>query len=255
MQRKILIAFMVLAFVAGVAWQQTRGSTISVDADDAARLVGADDDGLDLDPGARPAPGTYTYRGSGSDHLDLLGGSGHEFPKEIGVVVELDPEDDCAWTQHVVFVEEHVEERMFCTDDSGVRDTGLQRTTTFLGREQTSSYECSEDALRVRTGSAVGDTWSFTCTEARGGKVEHEVRRAPDTELSVGSGKVEVVHLIVTGTQRDDSRGDERTEYWLTETGLPVRFRSKRTLVVSSPLGTMTSREDYDYTLVSTDPE
>lgn len=246
----VVAALVAIAVVAGGAWYATRDrGTTSVDATDAAKLVDAEAD-AEVDAGARPPAGTYTYVGSGKDHFSALGGAGHEFPDEVSVVVELDADDDCAWTMHVVFVEEHVEERRLCTEGGVVRERGFDRTTEFLGRRQTSTYECTEGAIRMPADPRRGESWSWTCTEARGGEVSYTGTLVGSERTEVGGEPMDVRRVRVVGVQDDESVGRETTELWLRPDGLPVRFTTDRKLTVNTPLGSMTTTEEWDYECV-----
>ena len=169
--------------------------------------------------------------------------------------MQLDPEDECAWTLDLVLIEEHVEERSFCTSGDGVLDAGFARTTTFLGREQTSTYECDDQALRVRAAAATGDSWSWTCTEARGGRVRFTATVVGTESLEIDGTPVDTTHVRLTARQRDRSVGDERGDWWYSATGLPVRMQSNRTLTTTAgPLGEMKTTERFDYELTSLEP-
>lgn len=250
----ILLVLIVVAAGAGALYLRSQDESTAVGEDDAAALVDAQPADAEAEPGERPEAGTWTYTGSGSDSFDALGGASHEFPTEIHAVVELDPDDACAWTMHVIFVEQHVEERRFCTEQGAVLDAGFDRTTEFIGRRQTSEYECTDDAFRLPADARAGATWTWSCTERRGGHVEYTGRLIGPATVTVGDEQVQTQHVRIDGVQDDDSTGRERTELWLTPNGLPARFTSDRRLTVRTPLGEMTTTEEWDYTLASMEP-
>ncbi len=251
----VLALLVLLAIVGVLLLDSSRDETTTVDADDAAKIAGASAPDEPIDRGARPEPGTYEYVGSGREHLSLLGGSSHEFPERITGVVQLDPNDACAWTLDLVLIEEHTEERAYCTFGAGVLDAGFSRTTTFLGREQTSAYRCDDDALRVRTSATGGDSWSWTCTEERGGKVRFTATLVGREQLTIDDEPIDTAHVRLTARQRDKSVGDERGDWWFADTGLPVRIRSDRTLTTTAgPLGEMKTTEAFEYELASLAP-
>ena len=261
MKRALLVlALVLLAIAVTVSWRayDARDASTGVDAAGAAELVGSDSSSPDgaIEPGLRPTAGTWRFEGSGTERLSLLGGSEHAFPETVYAVVDLDADDACAWTLNLVFIEEHVEQRRYCTDARGVTDRGFERTTTFLGREQTSSYECSDDALRLKAGARPGAVWRWTCREARGGLVRYTATLVGRAPLSIDGSDVETSHVRVRATQRDKSRGSEQSDWWLLESGLPAKMRSTRTLTTSAgPLGDLTTNEQFEYVLASRDPE
>lgn len=251
-----LLALVVIAVIAGVLLlRNSRDESTSVRAEDAAELVGATSEDAQVEPGLRPAPGTYEYVGGGSESLSLLGGSTREFPERVTGVVQLDADDECAWSLGLVLVAEHVEDRHYCTTDAGTLDTGFERTTEFLGREQTSSYECDDAALRIRSNAKPGDTWNWTCTEARGGRVRYTASYVGSEPIDVSGMSVDAAHVRITARQRDKSTGDERSDWWLLASGLPVRIRSDRSLTTDAgPLGELRTIEQFEYLLASLEP-
>lgn len=257
--KRIVLAAIALLVIGAIASllvvRASRDEETAVDASDAARIAGATTPDAPLEPGMRPNPGTYEYVGGGREHLSLLGGSSHDFPERVTGVVQLDADDACAWTLDLVLIEEHTEKRSYCTTAAGVLDTGFSRTTTFLGREQTSAYACDDQALRLRATAASGDGWSWTCTEARGGRVRFTATFVGRESLTIDGAPVDTSHVRLTGRQRDRSVGDERGDWWLLDTGLPARIRSERTLTTTAgPLGEMTTKERFEYELASLEP-
>lgn len=258
--KRLVIAVLTLVIIGGVAWgwlDRSRDSTTTL-GKAAAEQIADRDEPVDpaIAPGARPDPATYSYTGSGSDSFSALGGAAHEFPAQVFAVVSLDPHDPCGWTWTMPFVKEHVEERGFCTKGGAVLDTGFERTTEFIGHRQASTYECTDTAWRLpRAQPSTKRSWTWTCTEKRGGRVTYTGRTIGDEQVSTKDGStVTATHVRIDGVQDDKSSGRERTELWLLANGLPVRFTTDRHLTVSTPLGKMTTAEKWDYRIDSLDP-
>ena len=257
-----LIAFSVVAMLLGataclVGLRRGSESSTAVHERRAIELSGAADAGTEVDAGLRPPAGTWKYRGRGSEHLSLLGGASHEFPDIIWAVTALDARDACEWRFDPVFIEEHVERRTFCTNYSGTVERTTERVTRFLGYEQTSRYRCDEQGVRLRPGGKVETTTSWSCRERRGSLVRFTSRIVDANEVIVleNGARLQTTHVRITGMQRNSGRGDERTDLWLLDTGLPARMRTVRsTTAKAGPLGTMRLREQYDYVLVSDVP-
>jgi len=259
--RRTHLLLLALVLVAGLAVggvllvRRDADASTPVRADRAAAIAGAPEQASDVEPGLRPAAGTYEYRGTGREDLSLLGGSTHEFPDRVFAVVSLDEDDDCAWRADLVFVEEHVERRDSCTAAAGTTDQSIERTTNFLGHEQTSTYDCDGAGARLATGARAGSSTTWTCSEARGAKVVYTATVVDRPTIEVGGEPLAVTHLRLVGRQRNKGKGDETTELWLLDSGLPARMKSVRTNDSSAgPLGTMHLRERYDYTLASAAP-
>lgn len=254
--KKLFIALLVLVVLVGIGWlwiDHERDSTTTVDKTEAQKIANDDVDDASIEPGERPVEGTYGYTGTGSDNFDALGGSSHEFAKQVFAVVSLDADDSCSWTWTMPFVKEHVEERSFCTKDAAVLDLGFERTTEFIGRRQTSAYECSDTAWRIPPADTK-QPWAWTCTEERGGLVNYTGRIVGDEQVDIDGTKTKSTHVRIDGVQKDKSTGTERTDVWLLPSGLPVRFSSDRTLTVPTPIGKMTTTEQWDYRIDSLEP-
>lgn len=258
--KKLVLALFLLLVIAAIAFGVrtfgARDETDAVDAEDAAGLVtGEDDVSADVVVGERPEPGTYTYTGSGRESVSVLGGSEHVFPGEIPVVVKLDPEDDCRWSSNVVYVKQHIEERRYCTADGVVTDLGFTREIEFFNQLQETTYTCGEDAHRLRTDAQVGDEWSWTCSQGTRGTSEYTAKLLGTETMTVGGEDVDVWHTRVTSRQAGATVGGDTSEFWLAESGLPVRFTGDLEVTTDSVLGETSFTEELDYTLTSLVPE
>ncbi|MCB0879063.1 MAG: hypothetical protein KDC46_08805 [Thermoleophilia bacterium] len=255
--RKLLIAVVVLLVIGivafGVRTLGARDETDKVDAKDAASLVG-NDGSSDIEAGDRPEAGTYSYTGSGRESVSALGGSEHVFPEEVAIVVTLDPEDDCAWTSNVVYVKQHIEERRFCTKGGEMIDRGFTRKINFFNQLQTTEYECGDDAIRLRTDSQQGDTWEWTCREGDKSTSVYTATALGKETMTVGGEQVDVWHTKVVSKQTGDTNGGDTSEFWLTETGLPVKFTGNLKVKTKSVLGDTDFQEKFTYALTSLVP-
>jgi hypothetical protein len=258
----VLAIVIVVAVVLGVRTYGARNETDSVSTNDASKLVGGeqqdDQGGSKVDPGARPDPGTYTYKGAGSDKVSLLGGSEHVFPSTIPVVVELDGDTakDCGWTWNLIYVKQHVEERNYCTDESTVLDAGFTRTIEFFGQTQKAHYACGDDAVRLRRDAKAGDTWSWKCENEDGNAVgTYTLTVLAPAKLTIDGESINAIHTRVTQKQSGDTNGTGTDEYWLAPTGLPLRFDGSLDVTTKSVLGTTKFTEREHYELTSLNPK
>ncbi|MCW2955687.1 MAG: hypothetical protein JWO69_556 [Thermoleophilia bacterium] len=262
--KKLLLAVVALAVIIvvilAVRLVGARDETDTVDAQDAQALIENDDDASDDDApgiaGDRPEPGTYTYEGSGSESVTILGGSKHDFPAEVAVVVELDDDNEQAWTANAVFVKQHIEERDFRTTNAGLEDLGFRREIEFFGQVQDNRYECSDGAERFRADAEPGSTTSWTCTqEGDKATIKYTSTLVGTEALEIGGEQVETWHVKVDSTQSGDTVGTDASEFWYAETGLAVRMKANLRTRTKSVLGETDFRERYDYTLASLVPE
>jgi hypothetical protein len=257
--KKLLIAVLLLVIVAvvafGVRTLGARDETDAVNSKEAAELVDDDGGSADIEAGDRPEPGTYTYTGSGTESVDALGGSKHVFPKQIPVVVQLDPDDECAWTANVVYVKQHVEERRYCTEDGMMFDRGFTREIEFFNQLQETVYECDDDAMRLRTDVEPGETWTWECTQGTKATSAYTAEFIGMETMTVGGEQVETWHTKVTSKQTGATVGSDTSEFWLDETGLSVKFTANLKVKTASVLGETTFTEKLSYTLTSLVPE
>lgn len=255
----VIVALLILGAVAfGVRTIGAKDETDAVDTKEAAELVEQDGDGSaeDVEAGERPKAGTYTYTGSGRESVDVLGGSEHVFPEQIAIVVQLDPEDDCAWTSNVVYVKQHIEERNYCTKDGTLTDLGFTRETEFFNQSQETVYECDEGAFRLRTDWQPGDTATWDCTQSGGAATSSYTATLVGVEdLTVGGERVRAWHTKVVSKQTGDTKGSDTSEFWLDETGLIVKFTTNLDVVTRSVLGETNFKEQTKYVLTSLVPE
>ena len=258
--KKLLIALVLLLVIAAIAFGVrtlgARDETDSVDSKDAAELIEDGDGGsADVEAGDRPEAGTYSYTGSGSESVSALGGSKHVFPKEIAVVVQLDEDDDCGWTANVVYVKQHIEEREYCTKDGVMIDRGFTRNIEFFNQLQETEYDCGDDAERLRTEAAEGDTWTWTCTNGTAATSEYTATSLGTEDITVGGEPVKTWRTKVVSKQTGDTVGSDTSEFWLAETGLTVKFTANLKVKTKSVLGETTFQEQIGYTINSLVPE
>lgn len=257
--RKLAIVIVALAIITavalGVRTLGARDETDAVDTREAAELVEDEGASEDIVAGDRPEPGTYTYTGSGHETVSALGGSRHDFPDQIPVVVQLDPDDRCRWTSNVVYVKQHIEERRYCTKNDTVVDLGFTRKIEFFNQVQETEYTCDDDAYRLKADARPGDTWEWTCAQGTSAASNYTATFRGREHLTVGGERVEVWHTRVVSKQSGGTTGSDTSEYWLAETGLPVKWTADLEVETNSILGQTTFMERLSYALVSLVPE
>jgi hypothetical protein len=172
------------------------------------------------------------------------------------VVVQLDAKDDCRWTSNVVYVKQHIEERDYCTKDGNLYDLGFTRETEFFNQTQKTVYDCPDDeATRLRTTGQPNDVWKWTCTQGSAAKSDYTTTLLGTETLTVGGEQVKTWHTKVVSNQTGDTNGTDTSEFWLTETGLIVKFTTNLDVDTKSVLGDTNFKEKTSYALVSLVPE
>lgn len=263
--KKLLVALLLLAVVAAVAFAVrsvgARNEANKVDTEDARGII-EDGDGLatadgadEVDPGLRPPAGTYQYTGTGTESVDVLGGSRHDFPKQVPLVVQLDPDDECAWTSNLIYVKEHVERRSFCTTADGLADHGFTREIEFFNRVEEKTYECDDDAVRSRASAKPGDTWSWTCRDD-GSETEatYTATVVAVEQLTIGGEPAQVTRTKVASDLTGETNGHDESVFWLLDDGLAAKFTTNLDVRTDSVLGETRFRERTSYVLDSLQP-
>ncbi|MCW2974074.1 MAG: hypothetical protein JWN72_2347 [Thermoleophilia bacterium] len=253
----VIVALLIIVLVAfAVRTVGARDETDAVSTKDAGKLVGADKtgDGDAVDAGLRPEAGTYSYTGSGTESISALGGSTHEFPDKIAAVVKLDQDDDCGWSLNVVYVEQHIEERNYCTTDTGVVDNGFERRIEFFNQTEVKTYTCGDDAKRLVADAAVGSTTTWVCKQADKATSTYTATNLGPAQVSVGGAQTDTTHVKVVSKQTGDTRGGDVQEIWYLPSGLPAKFNGKLKVTTASVLGDTDFNEQYEYTIASSAP-
>ncbi|MCW2949723.1 MAG: hypothetical protein JWN41_736 [Thermoleophilia bacterium] len=253
----VIVALVVIGAVAfGVRTYGARDETEPVSTRDAPSLVGGSDERQPdtIDPGVRPAAGTYSYRGSGSERITALGGSTHVFPDTIAAVVKLDPDQGCRWAFNLVYIKQHIEHRDACSTDTAVRDLGFERRIEFFNQTDTKTYTCDDDARRLVNGARPGATTSWICRQGDQSTSKFTATFVGPETIAVGGAPTHVAFIRVISKQSGATRGGEVQHLWLLPSGLPAKFDGRLTVTTASVFGDTEFREQYAYVLASLAP-
>lgn len=252
----VIVSLLVIVIVAvAVRTIGARDETDAVSTKDAGKLVGTGtDSGNSIDAGLRPAAGTYSYTGSGTESVSALGGSMHEFPAKIATVVKLDAKHDCGWSLNVVYVKQHIEERNYCTTDTGVVDNGFERRIEFFNQTEVKKYTCGDDARRLVADAAPGSTTTWVCKQGDKATSAYTATYVGPERVSVGGADTDVAHVKIVSRQTGDTRGGDVQEIWYLPSGLPAKFNGTLKVTTASVLGDTEFEEHYEYALASLSP-
>lgn len=197
-------------------------------------------------------PGVYVYSTKGSESVDALGGTTHEYPTISTITVtptgcgtalrwDVLRGRSTTWTQ--------------CTAaDGGEALARIDETHRFFGRTERTDYTCAGTTARPATAEP-GATWEVSCRTAKG-IVERGTGTVVSHEhLPVGTSSVPVTRLRFDTSFSGTTRGSTTREMWVErETGLPVRVVLRSTTVNPSLLGDVTYREGVQLDLASLTP-
>jgi len=205
----------------------------------------------------RPAPGTYTYAGSGRESIDVLGGSRHVFPARVPVNISHDRSREpvaCErWTMEFLYARQRTDRRTFCTNKAGVREESFRKSTEFFRQVEQSSFRCTQPAFRWDRGAKPGTSWAYRC--AGNDRVTDQTATYVGREpVQVGETAVMAHRVRVVTMFSGAAEGQDISEYWYGPSGLHLRWTTKLDTTTDSVLGQTRLREQTDYTLTRVRP-
>lgn len=170
------------------------------------------------DVGARPAEGTYTYRGGGMERIDVGAGIERALPRQIEMHVER--RDGCAWSAEYRYSRERSMQDIMCSTTSGVLQLRTSARISIGPLDQMQHIDCDPQTA-FRTRQDAQSEWRFSCA-ADATKVTIRARRLDTTACPAGAHAVEL-DATFTGSQR----GTARYGYILDHLGLPLELTTE----------------------------
>ena len=249
--RILLAAFSALA-LGGLAvwWLALRDAPAPVSVGEAvagfreSAEAGAVADGL-------PDPGVYVYAATGSESVDALIGSTHEYPAELTVTVL---HEGCGLVLSWSFLEGRSTSREYCPSSAGLELRRQTEIHTFFGRQETTDYRCERGSLARPAGNSTGATFGWRCST--GTKTETAEGEVVGVEtLTVAGVAVETVYLRAETLLEGVTRGTGGLDLWLERsTGLVVRQVTWNDNVTDAAIGEVRYQERYELELTSLEP-
>ena len=210
-----------------------------------------DEDGSGEAPAGLPAPGVYVYATTGSERVDALGGTVHEYPPETTVTVAV---GGCGVTLRWDALEERYDEWTLCPVAAGLEQPAYVGFHRFFGQPDTKRYVCEPAAVALPADPAPGDAWSAEC--AAGDHVEtwsYEVLAREAVE--VGGVAVDTAHVRARVTLAGGADGEAVVDDWIVpQSGLLVRRIREGETVSPSAVGPVRYEERYEIALTSLEP-
>jgi hypothetical protein len=244
------------AFV--VAWNGRGAEEASVD-DALRRFREGDDRG-----GAgtlRPAAGVYTYAGSGSERLSVLGTSqrwGATLPATV-------THDDGCWRLRVDFSTNHWQDWHYCPDGPVLREAGGTTSQRFdfvaFTADDVNVFTCEPPNDVVRVDAAPGESWPQRCDGRSTSRGTTAVSSGTTTfvgvdDVEIGGEPVAAYRYRAHRTLTGDQSGTDESETWFAvRDGMPLRQTRSVHVESPSPLGTVTYTEEGTFTLTSLAPQ
>lgn len=254
----IVVAVLVLGAGIGVfayLWQRDDARPVSVQ--EAGERLDGKAGGADT---FVPAEGVYRYEGTGTDSLSTPPKSQPEGPTMPATVVH---RGDGCWTFRIDYSTNHWQTWRFCARDGELVERGgrtFQRWDFVVSSiENVSTFVCAPPIFVLGTDMVPGETWPQSCTgknTTTGGTTisAGEMRFVGVEPLEVGGRKVDAFHFVKPRTISGAQHGEENTDLWLAENGLPLRNQRRVVIDSDSPIGTVTYTEEGTFTLASLEP-
>jgi hypothetical protein len=199
----------------------------------------------------QPVEGVYAYATSGSESVDILGGSRPEYPAETTMTYR---RTACGVQTHWQPLEERYSTDDVCRTAAGGELRRALERHTFFGQSEDEELGCGAGLVLLPADPRPGQVSTGTCRSDDTSvalKVQvHELAR-----LTVGGRSVETVHLLVHGRLTGAARGVTKREEWITRSGLLVRVRAVVDSDRDTPAGTAHYFEQYELDLRSLDPQ
>ncbi len=214
------------------------------------------------DPGTHPAPGVYTYQGTGTDSLSLPPLSQAEGPTLPGTVEVQGP--GC-WSFRIDYSTNHWQRWTYCTRRSGLVETGRlvwQRWMVGpLAETNLSTLQCSPASITIPLAPTVDKVWPARCT-GTSTQIPGTVVTLGTTRflgqpiLTVAGKKIPSVHIEVQWSLSGPQVGTERDDLWYdAQSGLPLQNHRSIHVRTETPFGTSTYTENGQFALRSLTPK
>ena len=199
-----------------------------------------------------PAPGVYRYATEGSESIDALGGTLHEYPAISTITVTDDrPVGGCGRHLRWDVLAERSEEGRLCTDGPHViwQATSLQ-FHEFFGQKRPEDVDCD---LPVPLTDPTADPVQQDCIlEDRPWAPRWE--HLGTEERTVGSETFPVHHVRMVVDDTDDLPESHVQDWYVRLDGLPVEVVVEKRSVNPNPIGGVVEYLE-SYRLVLIDPE
>jgi hypothetical protein len=181
-----------------------------------------------------PTLGVYRYATSGSEHIDVLGGTGHAYPAETTLTVT---REGCGVNLRWDLLKERWEDWRLCTGPEGVvwQAQGGHFYHEFFSHGQRQTLTCDRPALLVPLDGALRPAVPLECQLDTEEWQPRWTVLGPDTRTVAGV-KVPVMHVRMVVNMNRTYYEHTTMDYWLDAHGLPVHVAGTKTSKSNSGL-------------------
>lgn len=198
-----------------------------------------------------PAEGVYVYATTGGEHVDVLGGTGHDYPSETAITVR---HEGCGMRDRWDALKGRWDARRYCATEQGLAIREVVQHHEFYGRADERTFACDAGAIANPREASAGSTWTTVCRsdDAVGTTT---VKAVGFEDVVIAGAMVRTFHSHSMTTVTGATRGTQEYDDWMVQsTGLLVRRISSNDARTSSPVGTAHYQEHYELRLTSLTP-
>jgi len=213
------------------------------------------------DPGTHPAPGVYSYQGTGTDSLSLPPLSQAEGPTLPGTV---EVHADGCWSFRIDYSTNHWQLWTYCAGRSGLAETGGQVWQSWMvgpiAETNLSTLRCSPGLVSIPLAPGLDKVWPTRCTgtstQIHGALLSVGTTRfLGQPVLHIAGQRIPSVHVEVQWKLSGAQAGTERDDLWFdARSGLPLENRRAIHVRTDTPFGASNYTEDGEFVLRSLTP-
>lgn len=204
-------------------------------------------------PPTLPEQGIYRYRTTGSESIDALGGTKHDYPAETTITVI---GRGCGVGLRWDALRERRDEWALCATVDGIElQAGGDQYHEFFSQPDDEAVSCDRTVVLVPVAAAAGGTSAVrqSCTLAVDPWLPQWEILERSTR-SIDGVDVGVQHVRMTIDDNDSYAEHTTIDWYLADSGLPVEVRAIKASASPSPIGAVNYDEQYHLELISTTP-
>jgi hypothetical protein len=201
-----------------------------------------------------PAPGVYQYTTSGSEHIDALGGTTHDYPATTTITVT---SSGCGVQSRWDALQERWNTRQLCLADGGIVSGAYTDFHRFYGQDDRTDWTCAPAYVLVPPAPAAGALWHGTCDDGDGTKEATTLSVMGLEDVTVSGVTVPAVHVRrVEDDTATDGTAHTTTDQWFdARSGLVLREVATSSSTTSTLVGQVHYTEQYELKILSLDPQ
>ncbi|MEZ5169807.1 MAG: hypothetical protein R3A49_03570 [Acidimicrobiia bacterium] len=263
--RRVILIVVLVVFAGGVGvfavlWANRGPEEVSTQ-DAVERYREEEGGGTETAGFLQPATGVYTYEGSGTERLSLLG-TNQEWGPTIPATVTR--ETDGCWSFRIDFSTNHWQVKKYCPSGDQLLDLGgpLHQSFDLVAAHvgDTTEFTCDPPIQVIRVNAEPGESWDASCDGGSEGRGTQVTAAGTNTfvgieQIEIGGEEVASLHYREYRELSGDQTGTEDTHEWFdVADGLLLRSTHDTRVASPSPIGDIIYTEEGEFRLTSRTP-